>query len=222
MSPLHLLRNTPITAVLFDYGQVLSFPASAEVFARMARLLGHAPDAFALAYYERRLAYDRGDLSAEAYWTDLARRARPGSVLASEQLAMLRRWDIDMWNQTEPRMLGWLTELRAAGFRTGLLSNMPEDLIVHFRAEGAWIQLFDHLTFSQEVGLIKPEPEIYRHSLRGLGNAAENVLFIDDREENVATARELGMDGICFRSTPGLRAELVLRAFSVLPASGGD
>jgi putative hydrolase of the HAD superfamily len=64
------------------------------------------------------------------------------------------------------------------------------------------------------VGLRKPEPAMYRRALDILGCAPERVLFIDDREENVAGGLAAGMKAIRFTEADALRGEL--RSLGVL------
>jgi putative hydrolase of the HAD superfamily len=59
------------------------------------------------------------------------------------------------------------------------------------------------------LGLRKPDLAIYRRALDILGRPAERILFIDDREENVAAARVAGMNAIRFEGAGQLRRELV-------------
>ena len=47
------------------------------------------------------------------------------------------------------------------------------------------MEKFSFKTLSAEVGMIKPDPAIYEHTLRGLGVSAAEALFIDDREINI-------------------------------------
>jgi HAD superfamily hydrolase (TIGR01509 family) len=57
--------------------------------------------------------------------------------------------------------------------------------------------------------LRKPEPAIYRRALDILGSPPERVLFIDDREENIAGARNAGMRAIQFKGAAPLRQDLI-------------
>jgi putative hydrolase of the HAD superfamily len=59
-----------------------------------------------------------------------------------------------------------------------------------------WLLEFSHLTFSHRLGIAKPDAAIYLYAAKGLGVTPENVLFLDDREENVAGARAVGMMAI--------------------------
>jgi len=57
---------------------------------------------------------------------------------------------------------------------------------------------FDQVTFSYELGVIKPEAEIYSHAIEGLGVDAAEALFLDDRPENVEGARAAGIHAEVF------------------------
>jgi FMN phosphatase YigB (HAD superfamily) len=78
---------------------------------------------------------------------------------------------------------------------------------------------FSFKTFSAEVRIIKPDPAIYEHTLRGLGVPAAEALFLDDREINVEAARSLGIRSIQFQSTAQLKKELEALGFPILPAA---
>ncbi|MGZ4166948.1 MAG: HAD family hydrolase [Solirubrobacteraceae bacterium] len=79
---------------------------------------------------------------------------------------------------------------RAAGIRTGLISNSWGTS----RYDRALLaELFDGVVISGEVGMRKPTPEIYEHGARAIGLAPEACVFVDDLTFNLAPARELGM-----------------------------
>ena len=124
-----------------------------------------------------------------------------------------------MWAHENPLIVEWLKRIHSSGIRTGLLSNMPHDMIRHVRQKFAWLEYFDHQTFSAEVKLIKPDAAIYEHSLRGVEVRASEALFVDDKEPNVQGARAVGMRAIQFQSTEQFRNDLEKLGFSALPAS---
>ena len=204
-----------IKAVILDYGEVLSHPPTAEEWGRMASLFHVDRSQFRPLWDRNRLDYDRGDLSLETYWAKLAEDA--GVKLDPEQLKRLSQWDVEMWAHINPTMVEWLTQMRSSGVKTGLLSNMPVDMIRYVRQQFAWLNDFDHQTFSAEVKLIKPDPAIYRHSLAGLGVQASEALFVDDKAINIEAARAVGMFAIQFRSTVQLRDDLAKLGFPILP-----
>ena len=90
-------------------------------------------------------------------------------------------------------------------------------MIAYLRENFDWIDQFDCITFSAEVGLIKPDAAIYEHTLRGLGVAPSETLFVDDREINIQAAREIGIHSVKFQSTAQLRKELEEINFLILP-----
>jgi HAD superfamily hydrolase (TIGR01509 family) len=64
-------------------------------------------------------------------------------------------------------------------------------------------ELFDILVDSSELGIRKPDPRIYRHTLAELGGvSAQEAVFLDDYRANVEAARRLGMHGIVVGSDP--------------------
>lgn len=206
-----------IQAVILDYGEVLSLGPRATQVACLAGAFGLDAERFLPHYFAERNPLDRGDVSAEAYWANLA--TRMGVPMPNTAIDTLRRWDVEMWTDLNPVMLDWLKKLRAAGLATGLLSNMPADMAEYVRRQFDWLSEFNHLTISHEVRRIKPEPEIFLHCLNGLGTRPEQALFIDDREVNVAAACKLGIQGIRFESPAQLSAELARLGFPVLPSA---
>ncbi len=206
-----------IKAVILDYGEVLCYPPTAEEMGRIAAPFGMDPVPFRQLWDRDRLRYDRGDLSPEAYWSGVAKDT--GTQLTPGQFAQLRQWDLEMWGHENPTMVGWLRQIRSSGIKTGLLSNMPHEMVRYVRQKFAWLDQFDHLTFSAEVSLIKPDAAIYEHSLRGVGVAASEAFFLDDKEANVQGARAVGIRAIRFQSIEQLRSELKELGFPILPAA---
>jgi putative hydrolase of the HAD superfamily len=208
-------KLSDLKAVIFDYGEVLCLPPTAEVVEASAQLLGISSESFRVLWSRNRDLYDRGDLSQETYWNKLAEDAvRP---IDDGQLRELAERDVAMWSRLNPGMVGWLEDLAAAGMKTAVLSNMHADMVQYARRNFSWVGRLNWATFSAEVRLIKPEPAIYEHCLRGLGVAPSETLFIDDREVNLAGARALGIHGIQFKSMAQLRNDLDAAGFPTLP-----
>jgi putative hydrolase of the HAD superfamily len=104
----------------------------------------------------------------------------------------------------QPQMSALIRRARASGIRTALLSNSwgntyPRD---------TWDGMFDDIVISGEVGLRKPEPEIFHLAAERIGLRAEDCVFVDDLELNVEGARALGMTAIHHTSYDGTRREL--------------
>jgi putative hydrolase of the HAD superfamily len=205
-----------ITAVILDYGLVLARCPTVEEFGRLAEMFNVSFDLFYELWEDSRGPYDRGDLTADEYWLKLA--AQTDTSLDREQIEMLRKIEVEIWAHPIPGMFDWVSQLRGAGFKTGLLSNMPWDLVNHVRTNCRWMENFDFKTLSADVRLIKPDPAIYEHTLHGLGASAAETLFVDDREPNIRAARALGMRAIQFLSISQLKDDLEALGFPLLPA----
>jgi putative hydrolase of the HAD superfamily len=143
---------------------------------------------FAAAYWPHRPAYDLGG-DERGYWESVC--ALLGREPEPSLLDRLSRLDAAKWSSLPPTGQALLDQL--AGVRLGVLSNAPAPLAASVRAAG-WSAAVDVLVFSAEVGLAKPDPRIYARADAAFGVAPGDVVFFDDREENVAAARAHGWD----------------------------
>jgi len=84
-------------------------------------------------------------------------------------------------------------------YKTGLLSNAWMGTREMLKDKYGCLDIFDLAVFSYEVGLAKPDAEIYRYILERLDVVPERTIFVDDFEPNIAAARELGIIGIHFK-----------------------
>ena len=84
---------------------------------------------------------------------------------------------------------------REAGVPTGLISNSW--VMDHYTDEIRG--LFDAVVISAEVGLHKPQPEIYLLAAKRLGVAPDDCVFVDDLRENCAGAEAVGMTAVLHR-----------------------
>ena len=152
------------------------------------------------AYGRDRLELDRGTLTAERYWGMILEVG--GMTPTHELIVRLEREDALGWTRINRPMVAWAAELRAAGYRTGILSNMPSDKLSFMRASRgfAWLENFSAALFSCDYGMVKPESEFYRTCLAKLGASPEECVFLDDSAVNVEGARAIGINAMIFRS----------------------
>jgi putative hydrolase of the HAD superfamily len=203
-----------VKAVLFDYGMVLSGPPDPAAWSRLRTITNLSEDLLHREYWAHRHAYDRGDLTAETYWHKTATGA--GITLTPTQLSDLIAADVDFWSTLNPPMLEWAERLQRAGIRTGILSNMPDAMEAGLRARHPWIETFDHHTWSHSLRLAKPEPAIYLHAAEGLNTPPANILFIDDRNENIEAALAVGMQAILYTTHHAFEQEMHARGLDHL------
>lgn len=68
---------------------------------------------------------------------------------------------------------------------------------------------FGRIFVSYEINIRKPDPKIFKYLLDNINLKPEECLFVDDKEENVSAAKQLGMDGYVFDSTIGFNNYLI-------------
>ena len=200
--------GTRITTVLLDFGGVLGMPQDPVRVATMASLCGLSRERFLAAYQRDRLELDRGSITAEEYWARIM--AVGGVTPTPEMIVHLEREDALGWTRINRPVVAWAAELRAAGYRTAILSNMPPDKLSFMRATSSfsWIDDFEAALFSCEYSMVKPEPEFYRLCLSKLGVTPEECVFLDDSAVNAEGARALGIHAIVFRTAHAAAAEI--------------
>ena len=192
-----------LRALLVDFGGVLtsnvfdSFRAFCEREDlppdAVKRLFREDPEALALL---RRL--ERGELDADAF----AERFAP--LLGVEDHAgLVDRLFAGMGPDAD--MTEAVRRSRSAGVRTGLISNSWGSGLYD---RDALPQLFDAVVISGDVGLHKPEPEIFRLAADRVGVEPEGCVFVDDLRENCAGAEAVGMTAILHRGADRTLPEL--------------
>jgi epoxide hydrolase-like predicted phosphatase len=147
-------------------------------------------------------ALERGQIAVPDFERKLAAIlvTRDGSPLQAEGL--IERMFAHF--EHEPRMTALVRRAKGHGIKTALLSNSwgnsyPVD---------TWEGMFDDLVISGEVGLRKPEPEIYLLAAERVGLSPAECVFVDDLELNVEAARQLGITAIHHTSYVDTKREL--------------
>ena len=189
-------KSSGFDGYIFDYGGVLVNHQSEADQARMAQTAGISAEVFSELYWTTRLEYDKGLISGAEYWAGMGLGA--GKVLSAAAIAELTEIDSTTWMNFDEPMWAWIEELRAAGKRLAILSNMPSDLGETLKARTDRMKRFDFVTLSYEVRSVKPETAIYEHCLEGIGTDPARTVFFDDRIANVHGAEMLGIQAVEF------------------------
>ena len=97
-----------------------------------------------------------------------------------------------------PNVIAAIEALRAAGVRIGIICDVglaPSSALRRHLGGHAMLELFDHWSFSDEVGCFKPDPVIFRHALEGLGDIdpGQAAHIGDLRRTDIAGAQAMGM-----------------------------
>ena len=199
------MRTAGSTWVLFDYGGVICTDQPDEDVVALAAAAGVGVPEFRDAYWAYRLSYDRAELDGPTYWQKVA--AALGRSFPARQTAELTRLDIASWLHLQEGTVALIEELAAAGHPLALLSNAPAD-VAEVVAGLPVARRFAHCAFSCFLGSFKPEPDCDRAVLAMLGARPADVIFFDDRPENVAAATALGIHGVHFTTPEAVRTAL--------------
>jgi epoxide hydrolase-like predicted phosphatase len=202
-------------ALVVDYGGVLTEPLT-EVMAQWCaaeRILAEEfaavmKDWLGTSYGEAGEAnpvhaLERGELAVATFERELAQRLRTTDGEAVQAAGLLTRMLAGL-QTLQPTMLEALRHARSAGLRTALLSNSWG---LDYPREG-WEELFDTVVISGEVGMRKPEPEIYLLAASRLGVEPAECVFVDDLAPNIRGALAAGMTGIRHRDAEQTIGEL--------------
>lgn len=135
-------------------------------------------------------ALERGELSGPDFEQQLAREMSEISGVHYDPTGLLQRMFQHFEHAHE--MYALVRRAKERGIATGLLSNSwandyPREM---------WQDMFDVVVISGEVGLRKPEPEIFRLTTDRLGLQPQQCVFVDDLKHNIAAAAALGWVGV--------------------------
>jgi epoxide hydrolase-like predicted phosphatase len=209
-----------IEAVIFDYGGVLSTTPFAGI-AEFERQMGYPEKSLAQLLFGRGASpqgpteaipdhdwhlLETGQISLDEFHERL---------VAKSEAVLGKPLDLGVYAEFL-RTLGvgvhWMVvhrvrELRAEGYRTAILTNNIKEWAKYWK-ESIPIELFDLVVDSCEVGLRKPDPEIFRLTCQQLDVAPEAAVFLDDTRGHVEAARSVGLHGILVRDPWKALAEL--------------
>ena len=192
-----------IVAVLFDLGGVIlrtEYQAPREHLAERLNMTYEDLDRIVFASETARLA-SVGAITTVQHWEAvIARIGRPEAELEKIRLEFFAGDVLDR------DLLEYIRSLRPRR-KTGLISNGWPDLRDYI-SRNHFEDAFDALVISAEVGLMKPDPEIYRLALRTLQVLPAEAALVDDTPANIEAAHELGMHGILFENPAQMRRQL--------------
>lgn len=209
--------NRPL-ALIFDYGNVLDIPdswdhwlAARETLAAEHGLTGRALWE-ALFTSEAWQQVKRGKITEQEYWDKVLIPLNYQGEQAQKRF--VTRFFVGR-ERVHPEMLALLRELRPH-YKLAILSNTHIYDMERWLIEDRGLAgIFDLVISSAQVGMAKPDAEIYRLTLDRLGLQPHEALFIDDLVRNTSVAESIGLPCVVFESPAQLRHELEQRG--ILP-----
>jgi putative hydrolase of the HAD superfamily len=155
-------------------------------------------------YTETREYYGLAAAGYKAHWHRVAKAA--GITISEAVVKQFIDTESELWTRPNAEMLALALEVKAAGSKIAVLSNMTAELLAILRRKFDWLDEFDVKIWSCEKGCAKPDEVIYRDCLQQLACAPERSLFFDDRPLNVEAARRVGIDAHLFESAAQARS----------------
>lgn len=188
---------------LFDYGMVVSTAPEPSDWQALKQATGLDLEPKTSAYWTTREGFDSGQLSPAQYWLEVL-----GRPVTAAEIDLLESLDSAQWSHMNGRTLAVLEALQIEHASVALLSNMPIQMAERHLTEASWTNYFSNLYFSGILGVAKPDRRIFDHVVADLNVHPQDVVFIDDNEANIATARSLGFRTILHTSATDLQEEL--------------
>lgn len=197
-------------ALVVDYGGVLTTPLQGTMVAFAAEIGVELQDfvRVALAAYagdgdDLVVGFETGRVPEEEFARAFADRLSDIAPAPVAPEGLLQRLFARL--DPEPAMQEAVRAARAAGLRTGLLSNSWGGALYPREGFGA---LFDVVVISGEVGMRKPDPGIFQLTAERLGVEPAACVFVDDTPGHLRGAQDVGMTTVLHRDPARTIAEL--------------
>lgn len=195
---------TQITTIIFDIGGVIfragNGPPLREKWAEKCNLTDDEFDDIVFRdplYWQASI----GKISSIELWERKNKRLKlkPDALEALKQDSWQGDWDSELLNFIKTNLHG--------KYQLALLSDATSGAR-EMVGEHVDFSLFETVVFSYEVGMCKPNPDIYHLTLKRLGAKPDETIFIDDGAHKVEGANSVGIHGILYTELPTLKSAL--------------
>ena len=183
-----------IATVYFDWGGVLADDPGDDFLSALLRKTGATDQQVEEIFKTYMSSFMCGDITEAEYWQSL--REAYGFEIHESISDDFKEWRGLIVNQD---VLDLVHRVKAAGYRTALLSNVIEPTY-NVLAEAGHYDHFDEIIASCKVGHAKPKTEIYELALQRMDAQASESLFIDDKQRNLDPAIQMGFTTILAES----------------------
>ncbi len=128
---------------------------------------------------------DRGEISQNDMWLEVIKIYGVSLDELMQKKGSFGGLDLNL--------LKYVTDLKGKGVKTGIISNAGSGFVEGALANESYLEAFNSIIVSGDVGVVKPSHEIFMMSVEALSVQAKDCLFFDDIQRNVDAAREFGM-----------------------------
>ena len=194
--------TTRIKAVVFDLGKVLvdfDYSIAGRKLAARATMAPAELGRFLIAV-PLIVRYETGLITSEEFYAEV--KAASGFLGDLEEFSSLFA---DIFTPIEP-MIQLHSELRTRGFATYIFSNTNELAVRFIRQSYGFFDNFDGYILSYEHGSMKPDSKLYEVVETRCGVRGADILYVDDRPENIAAGAARGWQAILQESPEKTRS----------------
>jgi putative hydrolase of the HAD superfamily len=183
-----------IKAVIFDLGGVLVDNPAPAMFDHYSKTINVPKEDLLEIYSKYETDWQKGTLSEDEFWTKITADL---NVTKPELESLWLDGFLSAYKE-KAEMFSLIKNLKKNGYKVALLSNTETPVMNHIK-KLSWPD-FDLFVYSCEVGMRKPDREIYENTLASLSIKPEEAVFIDDKPENVESAKKVGMQSFVFEN----------------------
>lgn len=190
-----MVTNENIRAVIWDLGGVIL----------------RTEDLSYREKWEKRFDFQPWGLADLVFGNEMSKRASVGQATVDEvwralqeelnlddqDIAQLKE-DFFAGDRIDEDLIDFIRRIKRT-YKSGMITNAWSDIRHWLLKEWGIGDAFDHILVSAEIGILKPEAEIYSLSLKALDILPHEAIFIDDFIENVKGAEAVGMHAIHFQ-----------------------
>lgn len=181
-----------VKGIVFDVGGVLIPSLDKEIDGDIQNTLGLLSTEFDSLWAKYVSILITGKISEKDFWSKIVREINTNKKMPAESL-FLREYCKNIVVNKE--MLHLVANLNKNGYATAILSNSILPHSQYNRKIGLY-DSFNIVILSNEVGMLKPNTDIYFYCLNKLKLKPSEVIFIDDKVQNIVAAESMGIKGI--------------------------
>jgi putative hydrolase of the HAD superfamily len=191
-----------VESVIFDWGGVLIEDPAPGLMKYCAEALGVSVEAYTRAHGKFGPDFQKGLIPEAVFWTRIC------AELGKAKPDVPPLWGDAFSAVYSPReeVFSLARRLHEKGTKIALLSNTEVPAMQHFHVQR--YDMFNVTVFSCAEGTRKPERRVYELTLARLGSQPDCSVFIDDKQEYIDGARQVGLHTILFKDIGQVRAEL--------------
>lgn len=192
-----------IKGLVFDFGGVLTEPSTrlGAFCLEYARKQGIDGQAFKMAFLNAWTEARVGDISSDAFWQNISSEfSLSPTKLRSEFL---------LYFKVNEKAFEFIKSLRKR-YKIAILTNIIQDLFEYLDGKFYFTKYFNSVVLSYKMRTAKPDPVMYKETVKEMGLMADECLYIDDMKENLMSAQKIGMHTIHFKDLTSLKTELMM------------